>query len=183
MNDEQSTQLEIDHNGIYYLIEKSDQIEGYAGTAEVIGLKGNMSVVNIPEGINTKKHGEFCVTSIGAAAFQIGKNVINMETVLIPRTVTKIKSQAFGCFNLRHVVISDQVENMRIGNQAFEMCSNLESILIPDGVISIEDNAFPRGITLIGKSAYLHYFAEANRTIYNFKFSETEKNAKNMLSY
>ena len=70
--------------------------------------------------------------------YAIGKE--NSEFT-IPDGVTSIGDQAFdSCENLTSIVIPDGVTS--IGYSAFYGCTNLKSITIPDSVTSIERNAF-----------------------------------------
>ena len=61
--------------------------------------------------------------------------------IVIPNTVTEIKSYAFYCCDkITSVVIGDSVTS--IGNSAFSNCSSLTSVEIPDSVTSIGAAAF-----------------------------------------
>lgn len=75
-------------------------------------------VVEIPETIKG-----YAVTAIGEEAFIWSK----MKKVIIPETVTEIKSRAFfGCKNLMNIEGVDNVT--KIESQAFYMCTALKSI-------------------------------------------------------
>ncbi len=64
-----------------------------------------------------------------------------IKKVIIPNTVTKIGNSAFNeCSNLTEVTIPSSVTS--IGNWAFEQCSNLTKITIPSSVTSIGGAAF-----------------------------------------
>ena len=64
-----------------------------------------------------------------------------LESVLLPRTITKINQNAFmTCVNLTSINIPASVTT--IGSVAFYNCSNLSSLLIPYSVNSIQNQAF-----------------------------------------
>ena len=109
------------------------------------------------------------VTSIGNYAFA---NCDNLPEVVIPETVTNIGEGAFSdCENVEKVVWSDKLTEIpkytfkncvslkdinfgnvqSIGTSAFDTCTSLTSVNIPDSVTNIGDHAgceFPDSITL-----------------------------------
>ena len=65
----------------------------------------------------------------------------NNTTVIIPSIVTRIGKRAFANSSIR--TVSFEGNGLKsIDEEAFFKCSNLEYILIPDGVIQIGDRAF-----------------------------------------
>ena len=78
------------------------------------------------------------VTAIGESCFA---GQLSAETVTIPAGVTEIRDYAFeACSKLKEVSIPDTVT--KIGKGAFSDCSQLESAAIPAGVSEIGDGAF-----------------------------------------
>ena len=68
-------------------------------------------------------------------------NHVAIQQVIIESGITSIGTQAFeGCTNLSAVSIPDTVQT--IGTYAFQSCSSLRSICIPEGVVSIDGGAF-----------------------------------------
>ena len=66
-----------------------------------------------------------------------------IESVMIPATVTTINSRAFSnCKKLESVIFEDASKLEYIGEKAFEGCSKLQGIILPDGVKTIVANAF-----------------------------------------
>ncbi|MBE7043697.1 MAG: hypothetical protein E7399_09470 [Ruminococcaceae bacterium] len=99
----------------------------------IVGWNGSSKEVTIPEKINGK-----LVVEIAGQAFA---ECTSLETVTIPKSVTKIGDFAFyGCTSLQSVTIPNGVE--QIGRAAFCECSALESIKIPDSVSVIMEGAF-----------------------------------------
>lgn len=79
-------------------------------------------------------------TIIGSNAFEDNKT---MEVVVIPKTVTKIETQAFvRCKNLKQVVFEKGSKLKTIGEAAFDMCENLKEIQMPDSVTRLGDEIF-----------------------------------------
>ena len=88
----------------------------------------------------------------------------NIESYIIPDSVTSIGNGAFSCCSsLSNIVIPDSVAS--IGDRAFEGCRSLSSIVIPNSLTSIEQGAFsgcsslsniviPNSVTSIGKGAF-----------------------------
>lgn len=65
----------------------------------------------------------------------------NLESIIIPDSVTKIGYNAFySCKNLKSITIPDSVTS--IDGYAFMYCTNLSSITIPNSVTSIGNGAF-----------------------------------------
>ncbi len=104
----------------------------------------------------------YTVTSIANEAF---KDVEDVETVTLPRTLKEIGKGAFsGCKALKEVVVSETATNskvsavrygkiqrvatraagdgMRIGERAFADCPVLASVTIPSTATTIGDNVF-----------------------------------------
>ncbi len=96
---------------------------------------GTDTEVKIPSMINGKK-----VTNIGKWVFAFASNSKQITSVTIPNTVVTIDEYAFNaCTNLENVNIPDSVKT--IGKRAF-YGTNLKSVTIPNGVTSIGNEAF-----------------------------------------
>lgn len=89
---------------------------------------------------------------------------IDLQSVIIPRSVTSIEEYAFAkCESLHSVTIPSSVTS--IGYASFYNCTSLQSVTIPDSVSRIRDYAFtlckslksvviPRSVTSIGEGAF-----------------------------
>ena len=111
-------------------------------TAEVNRAVLYVREVEIPEEIQISET-IYIVNSIGYGAFMTESDRFgsSLTSVIIPDTVTIIKSDAFhGCDNLKNLSIGKNVEE--IGESAFCWCNSLKSIQIPDSVKKIGSNAF-----------------------------------------
>ena len=70
-----------------------------------------------------------------------GTGFDNLESIIIPDSVTKIGYNAFySCKNLKSITIPDSVTS--IDGYAFMYCTNLSSITIPNSVNNIGEGAF-----------------------------------------
>ncbi len=104
----------------------------------------------IARGVNisasAEVYGDFEYDFLDDVTIEITKYVGNDEKVVIPSTidgkrVTSIGGLAFqNCSTIKSVIIPDGVTT--IGWASFDECSSLESITIPDSVTSIDEVAF-----------------------------------------
>ena len=131
----------------------------------------NLTSITLPYG----------VTSIGASAFE---NCTNLTSITLPDSVTSIGASAFydtgyyndsgnwngGLYIGRHFIEAKLTTIIKegtktIANGAFEGCTSLTSITLPDSVTSIGDSAFegctsltsitlPDSVTSIGYNAF-----------------------------
>ena len=70
-----------------------------------------------------------------------GQSITSFEELQYFTGLTSIGQEAFqGCSQLNSIIIPESVQT--IGNNAFDGCTNLTSILIPTNVTSIGNNAF-----------------------------------------
>ena len=76
------------------------------------------------------------ITSIGERAFIY----TNLSEVTIPKGLTELSKQVFDSTPLKSIVIPDNIKVIR--ERAFCLCSNLETVVIGDGVTDIELCAF-----------------------------------------
>lgn len=96
---------------------------------------GTDTEVSIPSTINGKT-----VTNIGKWAFAFASNAKNITSVTIPDTVVSIDEYAFNaCTNLENVIIPNSVQT--IGKRAFYGTA-VKSVTIPNHVKSIGNEAF-----------------------------------------
>lgn len=118
------------------------------------GCTALRSVV-IPEGVR----------EIGDAAFQDA----GLERIVLPSTLRTIHAKAFsGCSDLREVIFTDAASGtpapLSIGAYAFENCTALEDMRLPERTAAAGRSAFensgvrsvvlPRGLQHVGRSAF-----------------------------
>ena len=134
----------------------------------------NLTSISMPDSI----------TAIGIRAFSETKNlksidlsdnlegignsafcVAGIESITIPASVTFIDRFAFNSAKIKSISFESGSKLPNIGKSVFDSCTNLESIVIPEGIERIGNNAFdqcsklktvtlPSTVTEIGSSAF-----------------------------
>ena len=114
-------------------------------TVEVSGYTGTNTIVMIPPTV-VLGGDEFSVVSIGYGAF---KDCSNLQSVIVPNTITLIEDEAFrNCSSLESVSLPNTIDY--IGSCTFAECSSLKSVEIPNTVTFIGNGAFAEsGLTSI----------------------------------
>ena len=84
------------------------------------------------------------VTEIpGGLCYRDGEAFESLETIVFPKSVVFIESDAFCyCTNLKSVIFPNDSQLRDIGDHAFRGCKSLQSIAIPDSVTIIGEGAF-----------------------------------------
>lgn len=110
---------------------------------------------------------------------EVFKSYSNLESIKIPSTVSSIGKYAFsGCVNLKSVIFEQDSQLVSIGEGAFENCSKLRDITLPNqvGVIyksafsycmSLEEITIPSSTLIIDTSAFNHCINLKNLVISN----------------
>ena len=132
-------------------------------TVELTGYDGEKPTGALDIPAIVKNGGmDYEVTSIGNSAF----GATSLTSVKIPSGVTTISQWAFEyCTNLKSVIFAERSQLTILNKGAFDTCSSLMSINIPEGVTSIGDYAFnncrsltsiniPSSVTSIGRLAF-----------------------------
>ena len=106
----------------------------YGGVNYLLGYRGEESTLVLPESYNGQ----------GYEIYQYflfdNKTVCK---IVIPDAVTAISENAFTlCSSLSRVEFGENIAITTIPRRAFNSCTSLESIIIPDGVTVIEEYAF-----------------------------------------
>lgn len=110
-------------------------------TVELIAYKGKLPTqIVFPDCVDNKT-----VVSIGSTALgdtkPKGSDRINVESVVVPKGVRRIESNAFmGCKALKDVSLPEGLES--IGENAFKNCKALSRISLPQGIRFIGNYAF-----------------------------------------
>ena len=104
-------------------------------TVEILKYSGVESNVTVPDKIDNK-----VVKSVGYGAFAENENIVG---VTIPAQVTDLQYGVFAsCANLETVTFKEGSKLQKIAARAFENCSKLHSVSLPDSVQTIEENGF-----------------------------------------
>ena len=81
------------------------------------------------------------VTSVGYLAFSTGTCENNLKTIFVPGTIKTIQKKAFSnCTNLTSITLNEGV--VSIGEAAFDDCSNLKNVYLPNTLEFIGKKAF-----------------------------------------
>ena len=147
-------------------------IREMAGTYNHANTEGKLVYLNMTEA-NIVADGEYYLRTSSGKEYLPTENTIGehmftsrgLQTILMPKSVISIDDQAFSsCRSLNKVVIYENSVKT-IGMAAFEYCSSLADIILPEGVTTIARSAFwgcsslsridlPEGVTTIGHSAF-----------------------------
>lgn len=140
-----------------------------AGTYNHANTEGKLVYLDMTEA-NIVADGEYYLRTSSGKEYLPTENTIGehmfssrgLQTILLPKSVTSIDDNAFfSCHSLNKVVIYDNSVKT-IGMGAFQYCSSLADIVLPEGVTTIARSAFyicsalksivlPEGMTLIKK--------------------------------
>ena len=111
---------------------------GNNSTSSSNGYTGTESQVVIPARYNNKPVTEIGTNAFGGTAFKQNTLIVS---VVIPNSVIKINNNAFAyCKNLNSVNIPTNL--ITIGKSVFIGCKNITSVTLPNTLISIDNNAF-----------------------------------------
>ena len=138
----------------YIFVGWSKSSTGYVEykTGDQVILTGNLTLYAIWSSSFTYNSLKYEITGAGKKQVKVSRYIGEKPsgTLNIPATVpikgteysvTSIGDYAFNsCSNLQSVTIPNSVTS--IGNSAFEYCSSLQSVTIPNSVTSIGNNAF-----------------------------------------
>lgn len=147
-------------------------IREMAGTYNHANTEGKLVYLDMTEA-NIVADGEYYLRSSSGKEYLPTENTIGermftsrgLQTILLPKSVISIDDYAFSsCRSLNKVVIYENSVKT-IGMAAFEYCSSLADIVLPEGVTTIARSAFwgcsslsridlPEGVTTIGHSAF-----------------------------
>ena len=124
------------------------------------------------------------ITSIGYGAFARCSNLTN---ITISSSVISIEKEAFNnCSKLESVSFEQNSQLKDIGEYAFEYCSSLKSLTIPNNLENIDEYAFeycsnltsvkiPRSVTSIGSSVFY-----GCRNLINIEVEDNNENYKSI---
>jgi hypothetical protein len=137
-----TTYLNTNRTRSYY---KTVYYSGTNGTLTTLSLSNN--VANTTDATNTTQvHADILdsVIVVGNGANSIaGDGSYNLISVNIPNTVTDISQNAFsGCGALVYVTFSEGSHLTTIGPSAFQDCSMIHDIQLPNSLTTIGANAF-----------------------------------------
>lgn len=134
----------------------SGHIHNDFGECELLSLKEDVEVLNIPDSIEGyplyrivqkafENNDNITDVNFGSSVKNIGEKAFSgcskLEQIEIPSCVMVVEEGAFRkCTLLKKVMVNEGVTH--IGRKAFAECSLLEQVYIPKTVLNIEDDAF-----------------------------------------
>lgn len=151
-------------------------IREMAGTYNHANTEGKLVYLDMTEA-NIVADGEYYLPNSSGKEYLPTENTIGermftsrgLQTILLPKSVTSIDDRAFSsCHSLNKVVIYENSVKT-IGMAAFEYCSSLADIVLPEGVTTIARSAFADcsslvDVTLPSTMTTLEYGAFENCT-------------------
>ena len=151
-------------------------IREMAGTYNHANTEGKLVYLNMTEA-NIVADGEYYLRTSSGKEYLPTENTIGehmfssrgLQTILLPKSVISIDDQAFSsCRSLNKVVIYENSVKT-IGMVAFEYCSSLADIVLPEGVTTIGREAFRScsslvDVTIPGTTTTLEFHAFKNCT-------------------
>lgn len=141
-----NSDVKIEANGIIYGLDSTGNIVSVLKYPESVTDK----IFTVPATVRTFGEAVFSGNEflesviLPDGMLEIGDNmfngVSNLKSITIPKTVTSIGDYAFaGCINLKEVIFSTTASGTcsltAIGNSAFQNCSSLVALEIPDSVM------------------------------------------------
>lgn len=159
-------------NGAFSYEVYSMADDGKSGSVKVTAYNGSATTLNIPSSATYEKvynddddlvSGDgisYTVTTVDGSILSSNSSKANIETIVIPNTITTIGNSAFSALTaLKTVTFTGTSKVASIGNSVFSGCTSLGSITIPSSVTSIGTDVFS------GCSATVNYTSELTNTI------------------
>lgn len=135
---------------IYRVIEGNSTTDPYVYLVKYTGSEKNIVVPEKIEGLTVKQIGRECFSYNGSTTSEHSNNenyipanpaLKEIETVVLPETITSIQTDAFAmCKKLTSVNIPESVRSM--GDYVFYGCESLKEITIPGKDITYNDCVF-----------------------------------------
>ena len=94
----------------------------------------NVKSISLPSSLET----------IGSSTFY----KMGLESIMIPSSVISIGNDAFNQTSLKNIYFENDSSLKTVGSNAFSYCSNLTSVILPEGTERIEANAFSTNTAL-----------------------------------
>lgn len=176
----------INNKNVYSVSKLNDTVKNVTlsnGIIYIGNLGSSVESINVPISLSEINCN---ISSVKKITFDDGITNIsdfcsgldNLETVILPNSVTKIDSNAFdSCTNLKNITIPNKVKE--IGSYAFRKCDNLRKINIPAsvekiGFIEAIDDYEPESLFLFSNNmeevsvdADNKYYSSENGLLYN----------------